>query len=1238
MARVNRITDYFNRRKDVPTHHKNQKTFIQNLTILQTNVQSLNALKADMLSAISDEHDVHVIMVSELGHRRTIKGFVCAASSDCYTQSGIFVRSDVQFIKFHHKFLDFDSPRIGVQSILIQNNQAPHILAIHLYIPPDAQKELRLQVWSNLARLTRLFPEIPILLLGDVNTHSCVFDDSIAFTVNSYLTDLINDNWSVHNNAPTRDTAFLDICLSNDYANQHITCWKTLSEDLSDHLPALTNTMFQINVRRDKAKTVLILDKKRTLAKAHKLLAGLPLPWQMDHIHNAFQEAITYRKQHIKVSSFWNPELSRAKTLRNKAKKLRNLSPAMQQIYQNRDKEFKKLFQRTMKLHMRAVITEAANNPNSAEIWSIAKSLQPQLRGKKTKVWSTHSTLAQKEADKIGQLFENHSNADGLQPTAAEIANHNRLMQLHMQNLQHLPISVGEIHRAFQTMNRKGSSGEDRISPKLLGFFLKDSRCFSAICIGFNKVIQTGDIPSTFKTAKVRPLSKAKKGDFRPISLLSTMSKLLEKIVTARIRTQVSDKLTAQQFGCRSGHSVQQALTRVIHSSGIAAGAQSNFAMLAFDFTKAYDRVSRLGLIAKLSTLGLPSQLVLFANNWLQDRTFKVAYRGCISKKFRLHHGIPQGSALSVILWLLYINDLGQLLAKERSNLFVDDTLLWAYHNSIRETYAQLREQANIVLQWAKNNHVEINWGKTHLLHNNSEWLDVPFRIDHNLQLQPETNLLYLGVTFQHTFNSPVIMIDLQSPAQNIRRRASIIKRLRQYHFPANIMRQFVSAFCLGKLRFFTPFLGAEVNNSSALDPLIKAMNSCIRTELDAVISTPIPLLYAGSHRPNIKQMIIRDSSKLILSSIANNTILGSEFLEYQGELDGWTPLGTAWNQFDTLHIDPTLLLQRSDLSITERDSLFKMKFFYRYNREEALIKHQKNNLILPADIALWTDGSFQYNLSLAASAAMIYDENDILIEQVMCRFTTAGSSYEPELHALLLGLLKILQRQPRNKQIRIYTDSKSVISQLFAAGLRYSREEINFTELAHIIKVLSEHNKLSLHWIPGHANIPLNEAADEVAKDALLNAQTSQLPTRLSTYASRLTRYMDKTTRRSTNDAIKPSHFQDSPDRKHFSKLKNADLHFGPIFRLRTGHTRCMAHLYRLGIVSNDTCRLCHHTSETIDHLFLVCPYLSHSLEEFRQWVAEVPDLRRLKNLVWTDPIRLEKAAVKALRDGAVF
>jgi len=158
-------------------------------------------------------------------------------------------------------------------------------------------------------------------------------------------------------------------------------------------------------------------------------------------------------------------------------------------------------------------------------------------------------------------------------------------------------------------------------------------------------------------------------------------------------------------------------------------------------------------------------------------------------------------------------------------------------------------------------------------------------------------------------------------------------------------MTNFITAFAYSKMRYLTPLLAAEIHHPETLHPLEIASRACMRAELQACKTTPVPLLYAGSMRPHLIPLIKRDAARLILSSISNQTILGREYLAWNGNYDGWTPLGTAMHTFNQLDIKPETLDRRYSLDARVRDGLLKCQIHHDYSREKAIVMHSQRPL-----------------------------------------------------------------------------------------------------------------------------------------------------------------------------------------------------------------------------------------------------------------------------------------------------
>jgi hypothetical protein len=185
------------------------------------------------------------------------------------------------------------------------------------------------------------------------------------------------------------------------------------------------------------------------------------------------------------------------------------------------------------------------------------------------------------------------------------------------------------------------------------------------------------------KIAKVVPLFK--NGDplsmdnYRPISLLSSFSKILEKIVANRLckYLETNNLLSDSQFGFRSGHSTIHPMTHFANHVSKALNEKEHTIAIFCDLRKAFDSCNHQILLSKLSRLGIRGEPLAWFANYLSERSQFVCVNGVDSSLLTILMGVAQGSILGPILFLLYINDL-PLCTKLLALLFADDTTLLA--------------------------------------------------------------------------------------------------------------------------------------------------------------------------------------------------------------------------------------------------------------------------------------------------------------------------------------------------------------------------------------------------------------------------------------------------------------------------------------------------------------------------------------------------------------------------------
>jgi hypothetical protein len=210
-------------------------------------------------------------------------------------------------------------------------------------------------------------------------------------------------------------------------------------------------------------------------------------------------------------------------------------------------------------------------------------------------VWQTNTEPSDKVTNDIADTFATISSDPSLCSTPAEQTVHKTLVEsLHTDMQSHTPppFTHRELQQALRRANKRASSGPSPISTRLLLESLDRPAVSNALLCAINHdLLETLTFPDFLKTATIIPLPKNTPGEWRPISLLPALAKLIESMLEARLRHFLNPLLNPIQFGGRPGHSSAQAINRLFHAAGTAQSSSRYFAAIFYDFCKAYDRV-----------------------------------------------------------------------------------------------------------------------------------------------------------------------------------------------------------------------------------------------------------------------------------------------------------------------------------------------------------------------------------------------------------------------------------------------------------------------------------------------------------------------------------------------------------------------------------------------------------------------------------------------------------------------
>jgi len=242
----------------------------------------------------------------------------------------------------------------------------------------------------------------------------------------------------------------------------------------------------------------------------------------------------------------------------------------------------------------------------------------------------------------------------------------------------------------------------------------------------FNLSFNSGSIPNQLKIAKVIPIyksgDKTSSDNYRPISLLSCFSKIMEKIVYIRLSNFLErcDILSKFQFGFRPNHSTIHPMTKLLNFVSKALNEKKHALALFCDLRKAFDSCNHEILLKKLEKIGIRNNELLWFKNYLTNRKQFVFLNGHASSLIEILLGVPQGSILGPILFLLYINDL-PVCSELTSLLFADDTTLLACSDNIEELYNFVNHEFRKVVEFFRINKIALHPNKTkYMLFSNS--------------------------------------------------------------------------------------------------------------------------------------------------------------------------------------------------------------------------------------------------------------------------------------------------------------------------------------------------------------------------------------------------------------------------------------------------------------------------------------------------------------------------------------
>jgi hypothetical protein len=735
--------------------------------------------KKDEVESFLKTHDVDVLTVCETKLLKTdklqIRNYNIIRNDRDGTSRGggvaIIVKNGIPHIKVRLPDTEFETVAIR----LVNNN----IFVIAIYNRPANKFNVTsLRKLSNLAN--------KLIIGGDLNAKHDDWGNSFANKNGRTLKNFLDDRQDITLNYPIAHTHFpsnnttpstIDLFLHKNINNY--TRATALQELNSDHNPV------QIKIDKippeDVTKTVISYKNtnwgnfRKTLDRKIKINNNINSIAELDTEIKKYTKAIEEsRKAHSQTIKINTQKIQLPETITNLIKNRNKLRKTQQRTGQQALATQLKTLNNNIKHQIadyknnkwNETLQKATTRDNS--IWKLAKTFSK--RRQKIPPLTTTDIEAVTDAQKAEVLAQHfhkiHKNDDtqntneqnDIQTRIAELLKAKQKLdtQYYDQNIT----NPEELLQIIKKLPNNKSPGEDRIDNKII----KNLSQKATVQLTYitNAIIKLNYFPTKFKTALIIPILKPNKRSdkiesYRPISLLNSISKIIEKIIHRRFNKKLNKlKINKKcQFGFKKAHNTTQQIARIVNDITINFNKDKATVMTLLDLEKAFDRVWIDGLIYKMHQDKFNVNFIKLIASYLKDRQLKVKINNTVSTEKSIESGVPQGSILGPALFNYYINDLPEF-EKTETALYADDTAIYAHSFYAQAAATQNQIHINQILKYFQKWKLKLNENKTETITFARKRTNIKIFSQlkiNNEKITPKKTVKYLGLHLDARLN-----------------------------------------------------------------------------------------------------------------------------------------------------------------------------------------------------------------------------------------------------------------------------------------------------------------------------------------------------------------------------------------------------------------------------------------------------------------------------------------------------
>lgn len=772
-------------------------------------------------------------------------------------------------------------------------------------------------------------------------------------------------------------------------------------------------------------------------------------------------------------------------------------------------------------------------------------------------------------------------------------------------------ITRTEMMRAIKEASNGKAAGSDDIPYEMVKNL--GPRALEMLLTLYQKCWRGEGIPTFWRVAVIKTLLKEDKDpkdpvSYRPISLTSCLGKILEKIIANRLIYILEDRglLTENQAGFRPGRStVDQVLKLVQEASDNMHSNPRGLRTLTafFDYNKAYDTVWRDGLIYKMIQLKLPTRFIRYVRHFLSGRWTTVSINNVSSKPFLLRNGLPQGSSISPLLFLIFINDIDVDMDMETAaSLFADDTSTWRADGKIRGSGKRLMQsEIDKIMNWAVKWKMKVNASKTKTMVITSSSKDQkwdPELVAGDTRIKLEQLYRFLGIKVPSDLR---FKLHVETVVATCRKRALVLKCMatKNWGNSNEIQRMIYLQSVRPALEYGSPGWVPWISNTK-IDQLQRVQNDALRSIAGLTATCPIEFLHLETNIEPLKMrfsknnILLRERYRRFPPSDPRKKLLEKDATVRLKSRRGWRhavqneqPL-----EYEVEELKPPLPPWRGTKFKFDEVKLERSK--EQYTVEELRKKADEKVEDITSEVVIFTDGSTDAEQNNGGAGVFVQDRRTGVTERFSYPAGKICSSYGAEGVALLRAL-ELLERR-HISTATICTDSLSLQKALANDDWKDAQDWLRkIKEKSYTLKT-----EVTILWLPSHCGCEGNEEADRLADEGTKLDQT-KIPITFAIAKARVRKRKWEVTHERAKqvygDRKKPKL---ELERKWPRSVRTLYA------RLRTDHSRELAN-YRYLIEAEDEpfCKSCDEgLVENIYHVLCECS----ALEEIRYRVFGGP------------------------------